>query len=459
MGVLESLVDRMRAIEQGASTRDRGWEEAVENLRDSSLEGVRGPGGGARGVGFESASESASGGDSGSDSGVTSGVISGGDFETTLENTKINTSVAKARHDSGGSKGYLKTGWQGVDAAVGGLKLGGVHEWFGSGEGGLWGCDPRFSSVFSGFQGWSPPLCLLAHLACRAMCRSVTDGGGGGDRRALGGDDALDRGLISGINGDISKPFSGSLIGSVYSSFSRAGSVVWVGRRCWPHVRLWERLNGVFSGLPEAIPGFLPGKSPGAGRSFFVDVVSDADRLWAMDLALRCRSVAVVVGDGSGLDMASSRRLQLAAQFGGGLGLIVRPRSELSELSAASTRWLVEPLAGVTGRPRWSLTLLRRKGLGPIRGLNREPIREPIRCLNRGLIQPAVVPDSACDGASEGLSEGVFEPAGEGVGGGSGGSDRSDQPRWTLELDDETGVVGVPAELADRPFAASRGLG
>ena len=40
------------------------------------------------------------------------------------------------------------------------------------------------------------------------------------------------------------------------------------------------------------------------------------------------------VADASGLDMGSSRRLQLAAESGGVLGLLVRPPWEVKELSA-----------------------------------------------------------------------------------------------------------------------------
>ena len=376
MGVLESLVDRMRAIERGGAC-DRGWEEALDRL------GGVWPGVG--GKGSESVSEVNCGGNSG---------------------------------------GYVRTGWLGVDAAVGGLMLGGVHEWFGWGS---W-CGGEGLEA----SGWSPPLCVLAHLACRSLLRCGTGEGSG----------------------------------------APSGGVVWIGRRCWPHVRLLERLgvglasscsassaskgaSGVLAGaisgsFPGAIPAAIPGTIPGAGsvlglpgvlgRSYFVDVVRDADRLWAMDLALRCRSVSVVVGDGSGLDMAASRRLQLAARFGGGLGLIARPRNELSELSAASTRWLVEPMVATTERPRWSLTLLRRKGLGTFRG----PVRRAV-----GVPEPVLGE----------VSERSIGLSGEGAERVEGVGDCSDQPRWTVELDYETGLVGVPAELADRSPEASPGFG
>jgi hypothetical protein len=95
-----------------------------------------------------------------------------------------------------------------------------------------------------------------------------------------------------------------------------------------------------------------------------------AARLWAIDLALRCPGVDVVVADASGLDMAATRRLQLSAEAGGALGLLARPEEELTELSAAATRWLVREQPSPGSNPRWQIQLLRCKtgGLGETPG-------------------------------------------------------------------------------------------
>jgi hypothetical protein len=127
------------------------------------------------------------------------------------------------------------------------------------------------------------------------------------------------------------------------------GVLVWVGRACWPHAG-WSGLTGLL------------------GRSVFVDPASDADRLWAIDQALRCRG-ACVIADAKRLDMPNSRRLQLAAESAGTQGLLVRPPGELGELSAARTRWRVTPVPNPDARcvpePRWTVELLRCKGLRP----------------------------------------------------------------------------------------------
>jgi hypothetical protein len=98
------------------------------------------------------------------------------------------------------------------------------------------------------------------------------------------------------------------------------------------------------------------------GRSLFVLSDRFAERVWAIDLALRSPGVGVVIADGSGLGMRDSRRLQLAASSGGALCLLGRPWREHGEISAAWTRWRVRPEATPTTSPHWSVQLLRCKG-------------------------------------------------------------------------------------------------
>jgi len=52
---------------------------------------------------------------------------------------------------------------------------------------------------------------------------------------------------------------------------------------------------------------------------------SDADALWALDQALRCPGVGAVWAACDRLDVRDFRRLQLAAECGGTLGLLLRP--------------------------------------------------------------------------------------------------------------------------------------
>ncbi|MBX6742079.1 MAG: hypothetical protein IRY87_08540 [Acetobacteraceae bacterium] len=104
------------------------------------------------------------------------------------------------------------------------------------------------------------------------------------------------------------------------------------------------------------------------------------DALWAMEEALRCPAVTGAVltlawepnrqADDGELDLTASRRLQLAAETGGGLGLLLRPDTAHPAPTAAVTRWRVGPLpAAPVGQdlddPRWQLELLRARGGTP----------------------------------------------------------------------------------------------
>jgi len=139
-----------------------------------------------------------------------------------------------------------------------------------------------------------------------------------------------------------------SLDASDGSNGGRAG-VVWIGRRCWPF----------FQGLSPDDRRIL------LQRSIFIDPPDDMSRLWAIDLAARCPAVAAVVADGSRLDMAATRRLQLAAEAGSALVLCARPPEEIDHLSAATTRWRVRCASSSDKIPRWNVELLRCKGMRP----------------------------------------------------------------------------------------------
>lgn len=69
-----------------------------------------------------------------------------------------------------------------------------------------------------------------------------------------------------------------------------------------------------------------------------------ADHLWALDQSLRCRGVAAVLAWPEKLDPRAFRRLQLAAEEGGGLGLFVRSGTARYDPSWADVRFFVEPL-------------------------------------------------------------------------------------------------------------------
>ncbi len=146
-------------------------------------------------------------------------------------------------------------------------------------------------------------------------------------------------------------PPLGILLYLVNRSLTGEGSraVAWIGRHCWPFLH----------GLPPADRNVL------LARSIFIDPPDEMSRLWAIDLAARCPATAVVVTDGSGLNLAATRRLQLAAESGSARVLCARPPREMNHLSAATTRWLVRSAPSADKIPRWNVQLLRCKGMQP----------------------------------------------------------------------------------------------
>ena len=259
--------------------------------------------------------------------------------------------VETFRKRDGRPRPVVATGWDTVDHALmlggergddtlgagafarpaGGLLRGAVHEWIGlAGEDG----------ASSPHRLWTPPLTILAHLCRRALNEPLPDEQRATTRRAS-----------KQLNAPAAK----------HQASAATVRAVWIGRHVWPE------------------PWTLDDAGDGAtllNQCLFVDPPDAQSRLWAIDLSLRCPALSAVIADGSGLDMAASRRLQLAAEAGGhAIGLIARPPRERDILSAATTRWLVAhhptTLAAPTSpdhrhrpTPRWSMELLRHKGKG-----------------------------------------------------------------------------------------------
>jgi hypothetical protein len=94
-----------------------------------------------------------------------------------------------------------------------------------------------------------------------------------------------------------------------------------------------------------------------------VRATSPQDELWALDQALRCRGVAAVWASLERLESRAFRRLQLAAEAGGSLGLLLRPVRARGRPSWADIQLLVESRCGPSSR-RLRVELLRCRGQG-----------------------------------------------------------------------------------------------
>jgi hypothetical protein len=91
---------------------------------------------------------------------------------------------------------------------------------------------------------------------------------------------------------------------------------------------------------PAAIGWGVP-----AERLMVVRAAQTADALWACDQLLRCESLAAVWWCSDPFercDDRAARRLQLAAEIGGGLGLIVRSAAQRRQPSWAEVQWVVQ---------------------------------------------------------------------------------------------------------------------
>jgi protein ImuA len=125
----------------------------------------------------------------------------------------------------------------------------------------------------------------------------------------------------------------------------------------------------------------------GPERLLYAECGRDEDVLAVMEEGLRHGGLGAVTGEISRAAMASTRRLQLAAEESGMMALMLRQwrRSggdPLATPSAAATRWRIGcapstplPVEGI-GRARWRLILARQRGGEPCEWIMESPDAE-----------------------------------------------------------------------------------
>ena len=79
-------------------------------------------------------------------------------------------------------------------------------------------------------------------------------------------------------------------------------------------------------------------------KTVFIRPERPPEALWSLEQALRTRGIGAVVCDVEQLSRQECRRLQLAAETGGGLGILLRPAKARGQPSFAEYRFLVQPL-------------------------------------------------------------------------------------------------------------------
>jgi hypothetical protein len=155
------------------------------------------------------------------------------------------------------------------------------------------------------------------------------------------------------------QPVSEDPIETGHGQDARAtGAIVW----CDPHGTLYPPALAAHGVPPRRLFLLRP---PAPDRP-----LSPAEVVWAAAECLRCRGVGAVVATlppGQRLTRVEARRLQLSAERGGGVGLLLRPSDGTksggaSGDHAAATRWLVTPHPGERAIQRWKIQLVHGHG-------------------------------------------------------------------------------------------------
>jgi len=113
---------------------------------------------------------------------------------------------------------------------------------------------------------------------------------------------------------------------------------------------------------------------------------NEKDELWALTECLRCRGVGVALACPKSLSTIEARRLQLAAERGGGVGILLRPAAAAATPYAAATRWLVRAVGGQRTVQKWKVQLIHGHG-GQV---GRTVILEACRATNSVRVSEAV---------------------------------------------------------------------
>ena len=139
---------------------------------------------------------------------------------------------------------------------------------------------------------------------------------------------------------------SGAALGFCALVLARSGgTVLWIGAE------------------PEAWPPGLVRFGLDPARLVLVRASRPADALWAMEEALRCPAVSAALLASPGIGLTAGRRLMLAAEAGGALGLLLRADSPHPGPAVALTRWRISPRPGGTpSEAHWQVELLRSRG-------------------------------------------------------------------------------------------------
>jgi len=151
----------------------------------------------------------------------------------------------------------------------------------------------------------------------------------------------LAKGRVHEVTGNAADMFA------VLVAAKLTGPIIWIGLS-----------RDIWSLAPTALQEFLD-----PARIILTEGISRSEVLWAAEQALRARCAqCVIIELSNGPNLRESRRLQIAAEAGGGVGLILI--HDRAHTSACETRWQCSASKQGDYAWRWSLTKNRKGELG-----------------------------------------------------------------------------------------------
>lgn len=148
----------------------------------------------------------------------------------------------------------------------------------------------------------------------------------------LAGEIQLARGRVHEVLG------AGADMFAVLAAAQAKSPIIWTGR-----------VGDVETLAPTCLQDFID-----PTRVIVASCITRSEVLWATEQALRLPGAACVIAElDDGPDLKTSRRLQIAAEEGGALGILLI--SARAQTSAAQTRWRCEPCADEDAQWVWRL--------------------------------------------------------------------------------------------------------
>lgn len=115
----------------------------------------------------------------------------------------------------------------------------------------------------------------------------------------------------------------------------------WIGRSCWPSPSLLKKTLG----------------DDWQERCFFIDAGNKKERLWSTIENISSPAIHMTIADGEGLPFLATKQLAHVARRHNAIVIIVRPPWELSQRSAAYSKWLLTPIRSETDSTTYKLEL------------------------------------------------------------------------------------------------------